>query len=102
MYKSTLPHLSTTETAILEILCNHSGERYGLEIVALSNGGIKRGTLYVILNRMEDKGYITSRQEEARHKERGIPKRLYKPTGLGQRAFDAWQIATQAFALQGG
>ncbi len=92
-----LPTLGRTETAILEMLCSRSGELYGLEMVAMSGGRIKRGTIYVILNRMEDKGYIVSRQEEANPKERGIPKRLYKPTGLGERALAAWHSATQAF-----
>lgn len=101
MYTSDLPRLSATETAILEILINHSRELYGLEMVAMSEGHIKRGTIYVILNRMEDKGYITSRQQESNHKERGIPKRLYKPTGLGERALAAWRSADQVFALKG-
>ena len=35
-----------------------SQERYGLELVQLSDGQLKRGTVYVTLQRMEAKGLI--------------------------------------------
>jgi PadR family transcriptional regulator, regulatory protein PadR len=63
-------------------------ERYGLEIVELSDGQLKRGTVYVTLNRLEERGYISSRKEP---EQPGIaqPRRLYKVTGLGVKVFQA-------------
>ena len=56
---SDLPRLSPKETEILAILLD-KGKAYGLEIVGASQGRIKRGTVYVTLNRMEEKGYVKS------------------------------------------
>jgi DNA-binding PadR family transcriptional regulator len=47
---------------------------------------------------MEEKGFIESRQEERTAPEIGIPRRLYKATGHGQRVFNAYQLASQAMA----
>jgi DNA-binding PadR family transcriptional regulator len=53
--------LSKTEALILQIMSeNGFKERYGLELLRLSNGGLKRGTLYTTLQRMEDKGFVIS------------------------------------------
>ncbi len=60
-------------------------EVYGLELLRLSNGGIKRGTVYTTLQRMEDKGFVVSRQEDKPDDVSGIPRRLYEITGTGQR-----------------
>lgn len=76
--------LSKTEALILEIISeNGFREIYGLELLKLSNGGIKRGTIYTTLQRMEDKGFVTSRQEEKKDDVSGIPRRLYAITGKG-------------------
>ena len=37
---------------------------FGLQLVAASKGRLKRGTVYVTLGRMEEKGYITSTLED--------------------------------------
>ena len=52
--------LSAKESLILELLTEHD-ELYGLQLVASSKRKLKRGTVYVTLGRMEEKGYITSR-----------------------------------------
>ncbi len=54
-----VPLPTTKERLILELLRGNRG-CYGLEIVKLSDGGLKRGTIYTTLNRMIEKGYITS------------------------------------------
>ncbi len=38
-------------------------ELFGLQMVELSDGRLKRGTVYVTLGRMQEKGYLESRQE---------------------------------------
>jgi DNA-binding PadR family transcriptional regulator len=88
-----LPRLSALESLILAMLC--SGEMYGLEMVKASDGKLKRGTIYVTLGRMEDKGYIRSREVE--DDQPGPPKRVYRITGEGARAIAAWHAARTAF-----
>jgi PadR family transcriptional regulator PadR len=84
--------LSAKETLILAELMR-DGELYGLQMVAASRGRLKRGTVYVTLGRMEDKGYVTSRQEEAPADAGGLPRRLYRATPLGRRVLKAWTRA---------
>jgi PadR family transcriptional regulator len=102
-----VPSLSRKEALILELLLvNSSKEMYGLEMVANSKNKLKRGTVYVTLDRMEDKGYVQSRQEEARPNASGLPRRLYRVTGYGQKVFQVWQMAReigrQRIVLAGG
>lgn len=78
------PRLSSTERLILELL-RGGQERFGLEMVSLSNGKLKRGTVYVTLSRMVEKGYVESRQEH-NPKDSGMPRRLYAISGFGARA----------------
>ncbi|MDQ3800901.1 MAG: PadR family transcriptional regulator [Acidobacteriota bacterium] len=85
--------LSKTEALILQIMSeNGFREMYGLELLKHSNGGIKRGTIYTTLQRMEDKGFVVSRQEDKPDNVSGIPRRLYEITGTGQRALQAYEL----------
>jgi len=84
--------LSAKESLILELLVREK-EMYGLELVAGSRRRLKRGTVYVTLGRMEEKGYITSRLEPAPPNAGGLPRRLYQPTSLGRRVLTAWTRA---------
>jgi len=85
--KSTsFPKLSGKELVILELLISR-GELFGLEMVEASDGTLKRGTIYVTLQRMGDKNYVESREEPRRIPEIGIPRRKYKATGLGEMVY---------------
>jgi DNA-binding PadR family transcriptional regulator len=75
--------LSPKEFIILSLLDQH-GEMYGLEMVRKSDGKLARGTVYVYLQRMDDKGYVTSRQSQDHVA--GTPKRLFSATATGRRA----------------
>jgi PadR family transcriptional regulator, regulatory protein PadR len=86
-----LPSLSRKEALIMELLVSGGREFYGLEMVDASNGELKRGTIYVTLQRLQEKGLIDSRQEARTAPEIGIPRRLYSITGYGQRVFSAYQ-----------
>ena len=81
--------LSAKELVILQLLVR-GNELYGLQMVAASRGRLKRGTVYVTLGRMEDKGYISSKLEDPPPSEGGLPRRLYAPTPLGRRMLAAW------------
>lgn len=95
-----IPRLSVKEALILELLLEKpTGEMYGLELVNNSGAGIKRGTVYVTLSRMEDKGFVQSRQEEPQPGASGLPRRLYGPTGYGQKIYEVWQMAREARRL---
>jgi len=89
---SDLPSLSATERLIIELLANHE-ELFGLRMVELSQGRLKRGTVYVTLGRMQEKGYLESRQEPLPEGAIGLPRRLYRPTGLAMRILAAWKAA---------
>jgi DNA-binding PadR family transcriptional regulator len=88
---SSHPHvltLSPKELLVLELL--REQDLYGLQLVAASSGRLKRGTVYVTLGRMEEKGYITSKLEAAPPGVGGLPRRIYAATPLGRRMFAAW------------
>jgi PadR family transcriptional regulator len=87
--RAHIPRLSAKESLILELLA-HGEELYGLQLVAASNGRLKRGTVYVTLGRMEDKRYVTSRVEDAPDGAGGLPRRLYEATPYGLRVLKAW------------
>lgn len=91
-----LPQLSTTERLIIELLSEHQ-ELFGLRMVELSGGRLKRGTVYVTLGRMQEKGYLESRQEPLPEGAIGLPRRLYRPTGLAMRILAAWKAAEQMY-----
>ena len=87
--RAAAPRLSGKELLVLELLAN-ARPQYGLELVAASRGRLKRGTVYVTLGRMEDKGYVTSRTEDAPDGAGGLPRRLYDATPYGLRVLKAW------------
>lgn len=87
-----LPRLSDKERVVLELLAEH-GELFGLQLVDHAGGRLKRGTVYVTLGRMQEKGYLSSRQEPLPEGAVGLPRRLYQPTGYARRVLAAWQLA---------
>ena len=84
-----IPTLSSKEGLVLELLVQQ-GEMYGLQLVSSSRRRLKRGTVYVTLGRMEEKGYIRSRLEAPPATIGGLPRRLYEATALGRRVLSAW------------
>ena len=93
----SLPRLSGTERLIVDLL-TAEGDLFGLQMVERSGGRLKRGTVYVTLGRMEEKGLLESRQEPLPPGAIGLPRRLYRPTGLALRVVAAWRDAERRFA----
>jgi DNA-binding PadR family transcriptional regulator len=89
--------MSRTESLVMELL--RGRERYGLELVDKSNGALKRGSVYVILARMEEKGFVESRQEERAPGVSGPPRRLYRATPYGRRVHGAFAVLRDALSL---
>jgi DNA-binding PadR family transcriptional regulator len=86
-----IPSLPPKERLILELLVAQA-PLFGLQLVALSEGALKRGTVYVTLGRMETKGFVRSEQEAMPPDAIGLPRRLYYPTPLGERVLRAWDL----------
>jgi PadR family transcriptional regulator PadR len=93
--------LSAKERVVLELLVS-SGSMYGLQLVQQSRGGLKRGTVYVTLGRMEQKGLIESRQEAVASDPEAISRRMYRPTAYGERVLYAWSSVARALAMEPG
>jgi DNA-binding PadR family transcriptional regulator len=89
-----LPRLSATEALILRLLV-YEGPSYGLALVAASDGRLKRGTVYVTLGRMIDKGWVRI-QGAAAAPEGGMKRPLYRPPAAGPRLLRAWETAARA------
>lgn len=98
--RDRLPRLSAIESLILDLL-DDAREMYGLELVEASRDRIKRGTVYVTLARMEEKGYVSSRQEARGPGAIGLPRRMYRVTPLGARVRGAWAVARRTLAWEG-
>jgi DNA-binding PadR family transcriptional regulator len=92
---AALPSLSAKEAEILELVVG--AERFGLELVTLSGGSIRRGTVYVTLGRMEEKGFVRSRPDPSQP---GVtlPRRLYRATALGEAALASRQALSRLVA----
>jgi DNA-binding PadR family transcriptional regulator len=99
MPTDALPTLPRKERLILDLLIAE-GRVYGLQLVNLSGGALRRGTVYATLARMESKGFVESEQEALPAGAIGLPRRIYRPTALGIRVRKAWLALAQEFALE--
>jgi DNA-binding PadR family transcriptional regulator len=93
------PTLPPKERLILERLVG-DGPAFGQQLVDQSGGALKRGTVYVTLSRMEAKGLITSEQEAQLPGATGLPRRIYRATGLGERLLSAWTAFQKELAME--
>jgi DNA-binding PadR family transcriptional regulator len=80
------------EALVLGLLLQRPGS-YGLQLVDASEGALKRGTVYVTLSRMEEKGLVSSKLEDAAPGALGPPRRTYVATSDGVRALRVWEHA---------
>lgn len=84
------PFASSTELLVLQLL-NSSTGMYGLELVRESGDKLKRGTVYVVLGRLQERGLVRSKAEKnATHP--GLPRPRYSLTQDGRRMLDAWTM----------
>lgn len=87
------------ERLILELLVA-GGPKYGLQLVDEAAGELRRGTVYVTLGRMEAKGLVESHQEPPNPGAIGLPRRIYRVTGLGERMLRAWTTFARELAWE--
>ncbi len=80
----------TYQTAVV-LLAVARGLRYGFDIIDAS--GLKSGTVYPVLRRLEDAGLLRSRWErvQAARDEQRPPRRYYELTASGRRQLEAEQ-----------
>ncbi len=100
MKNNEFPALSNKEFIIMQML-SENGEMFGLEMVKESDGELKKGTIYVTLQRMDNKDILESWEEERNNNETGIARRLYAPTDFGDRIFKAQEIALKYLNMGG-
>lgn len=85
------PFASAKELLVLSLLRDEPQGMYGLEMVNASDGRLARGTVYVLLGRLEEKGYVHSRvAKKADHP--GLPRPRYTLTAPGRRVLDAAEM----------
>ena len=83
---------TATETLILTLLMRHIDGCYGSELIHLSEGKLKRGSIYSLLSRAERNGFVRT-VEEAATAEYALPRTRYLITANGRAAltqFAAW------------
>lgn len=72
-----------------------ASQMFGLQMIDVSCGGLKKGTVYVILYRLEQQGHVVSELEERDDGEEHAPRRrLYQITDAGRdrlREYEATQ-----------
>lgn len=85
---------SGKELEVLKLLQGEPRGMYGLEIVDRSEGLVGRSSVYVLLARLEEKGFVRVRRTTSSHP--GMPRPIYSITGSGQRAIAAFELATMS------
>jgi DNA-binding PadR family transcriptional regulator len=72
-----------SEILVIQILRDHPQGLYGLEIIQKSEGRLGRGTVYVPLGRLQERGYVERQDEPSQHG--GLPRPRYRLTRDGTR-----------------
>jgi DNA-binding PadR family transcriptional regulator len=83
---------------VLKILQARSRGAYGLEIVAASNETVKRGSIYVLLGRLEEKGFVRVLKTRTQTGYDGPPRPQYQLTAEGTRVMTAAEAIGMSFA----
>jgi DNA-binding PadR family transcriptional regulator len=103
----TISDLEATLIAIVLTLRSRNVEAYGVtindELTAIRGGKeITAGALYTNLQRLVDKGLLEATMTAPLPERGGRGKRLYEVTGVGKKAYEAWESqarrALQRFA----
>ena len=77
------------EMLVLRLLQSETGGMYGLEIVEASEGAVKRGSVYVLLGRLEEKGFVKAQKPKTAPEHPGLPRPIFKLTADGVRVLAA-------------
>lgn len=87
---SKTPSLGEFEHIVLLTLVRLGDDAYGMSVRAkiheLINRDISIGAIYTTLDRLQDKGFVTSRKGEATARRGGRAKKYFAVTSSGRRA----------------
>ncbi len=108
MTSSDYPRLGDFELLVLLAVLRADGDAYGSTILRelhdRSGRAVSRGALYVTLDRLEAKGYVSSRTGEPAPSRGGRPRRYYavRPAGLAllRESLDALKRMSDGLALK--
>jgi DNA-binding PadR family transcriptional regulator len=84
---------SGKELEVLKIMEAEPRGAYGLDIVSKSEGRVGRTTIYILLGRLEEKGFVRVKKTEDFHP--GRPRRIYVITAEGARALAGVLVARE-------
>ena len=87
-----------SEMVVMKILQGKIRGAYGLEIVAASNKAVKRGSVYVLLGRLEEKGFVRVLKGTPPAGYDGPPRPQYQLTAEGARVMEAAESIGMRFA----
>ena len=78
-----------TEMHVMRILQDSADGLYGLQIVAASKNKITRSSIYVLLSRLKDKGFVKDKRPSSDPDYPGLPRPIYRLTAEGKQVLDA-------------
>lgn len=87
-----------TEMIVMKLLQSRARGAYGLEIVATSEGKVKRDSVYVLLGRLEEKGFVRVLKVKAPSGYDGPRRPQYQLTAEGSRVLAAAEAIGMSFA----
>ncbi|MES1220510.1 MAG: PadR family transcriptional regulator [Bacteroidota bacterium] len=95
-------NLGEFEELILLVVAASDGEAYGVTIqenlVEKSKKNVNISAVHVSLKRLEDKGFVKSREGGITEERGGRRKKFYTITGLGRKVLDAqYQLRTSLY-----
>ena len=79
------PFPTRKEFQLLMLLRDTPAGMYGLEIVRQSGGGLSRGSVYVLLGNLVEKGLVRS-NTASKPTHPGLPRPVYQITPAGEKA----------------
>ncbi len=85
-------NITPVEALILSLLQARPAGAYPSELLRVSEGKLKRGSIYTMLQRMEESGLVKGKEEPPTDAY-ALPRTIYKITGAGVRArndFGVW------------
>lgn len=85
----------THDRIALEVLAQARTTMYGSDIVGLSRGRISRGSVYIILSRLEDRGHVES-VAESTEVVPGVRRLAYRITEQGREVLASLRAAPPA------
>lgn len=89
---------TTSEMLVMRILQSEPQGLYGLQVVDRSDGVVKRGSVYVLLGRLEEKGFVKMIRPKSDADHAGKPRPTYRLTGEGAKVLAAAESIGMSFA----